>query len=275
MSFNQICNNIKSLKIQGAENVAKAAVKALKLKHSSLAIKKLISLRSTEPMLRNTITFAKANNFQNLNQILEHFKSSQKKISEYGSKKIRKNSIVFTHCHSSTVINIIKEAKKTKLQVYNTETRPLFQGRKTAKELLKLKIPVTHFVDSAARHYMKEADILLIGADAITSEGNIINKIGTEMITDFAKEHSIPVYACANSWKFDPKTIKGYKEKIEQRNPKEVWKNPPKKITIRNPAFEIIPSEDITAVISELGVLKPETFITQVLINYPWIQGTR
>jgi len=274
MSFNRICNNIKSLKIQGAENVAKAAIKALKIKHDSKSIKKLISQRPTEPMLRNTINFARKNNFNNLDKIEKHFKESQKKIADIGSKKIKDKSIVFTHCHSSTVMSVIKKAKKTKnFQVYNTETRPLFQGRKTAKELIKLKIPVTHFVDSAARHYLKEAKVVLIGSDAITSEGYVINKIGTEMITDLAKEHSIPVYVCANSWKFDPKTLKGFEEKIEQRNPKEVWSNAPRKIKIKNPAFEIILPEDITGIISELGVLTPETFVNRVLINYPWIQG--
>jgi ribose 1,5-bisphosphate isomerase len=276
MSFNKICNDIKSLKIQGAENVAKAAIKALKIKHDTKSIKKLISLRPTEPLLRNSITFAKKNDFNNLNKILEHLKESQKKISRIGSKKIKNKSVVFTHCHSSTVINILKEAKKTKkFQVYNTETRPLFQGRKTAKELLKLKIPVTHFIDSAARHYLKESDIVLIGADAITSEGYIINKIGTEMITDLAKEYSIPVYVCANSWKFDPKTLNGFEEKIEQRNPKEVWSNAPKKIKIKNPSFETVCSEDITAIISELGVLKPASFVSKVITYYPWIQGKR
>jgi len=275
MSFNKICRDIKSLKIQGAESVARAALRALKLKQDAKSIRKLISLRPTEPMLRNAIEFAKINNFQ-VKPILSHFKQSQHIISKYASKKIRKNSIVFTHCHSSTVISVMKEAKKTKsFKVYNTETRPLFQGRKTAKELAKIRIPVTHFVDSAARHYLKEADLVLIGADAITSEGHVINKIGTEMITDLANEHSIPVYVCANSWKFDPKTLRGYPEKIEQRNPKKVWKNPPKNIKIKNPAFEIMHPDDITAIISEIGVLSPESFVNRVLIHYPWIQGKR
>jgi ribose 1,5-bisphosphate isomerase len=203
----------------------------------------------------------------------EHFESAEKAISSIGAKKITNNMIVYTHCHSSTVVNILKQAKLEgkRFVVHNTETRPLLQGRKTAKELAKAKIPVIHFVDSAARLALKKADIVLLGADAITSEGKVINKIGSELIAEAAYHLRIPVYICTDSWKFDPNTIFGYEEEIEQRSGKEVWDSPPKGVHIDNHAFERIHPALISAIISEFGVYRPTVFVEEMRRNYRWM----
>ncbi len=272
MSFNKICKDIKSLRIQGAENIAKAGIKALRIRNDSKAIRKLISQRPTEPALRNTIKFIKDDPKKLGKLALKHFKESNKIISKYGARLIKKNSTIFTHCHSSAVIKILKEAKKTKkFQVYNTETRPLYQGRTTAKDLLKLKIPVTHFIDSAGRIAIKDCQALFFGVDAITSDGKVVNKIGTEMFCEIAFKYDIPVYFCTNSWKFDPDTVRGFQERIEERPPKEIWPDAPRKLKIKNYAFEFIKPQLVTAIISELGVYKPQTFIQEVKKTYPWM----
>ncbi|MDP7141063.1 MAG: ribose 1,5-bisphosphate isomerase, partial [Candidatus Woesearchaeota archaeon] len=180
--------------------------------------------------------------------------------------------VIFTHCHSSTVINILKKAKQMKksFEVHNTETRPLFQGRTTAKELSKLNIPVTHYVDSAMRLALKKADIVLLGADAITPE-KAINKIGSEVIAELANKYDIPVYVCCNSWKFDYHTIFGFEEEIETRKEKEIWKNPPKNTKICNYAFEKINLNLVTAIISEIGDYRPSVFIEEIKRNNDWM----
>jgi len=168
---------------------------------------------------------------------------------------------------------ICQKAKEQgkKFTVYNTETRPRYQGRITAENIAKMGIPVVHFVDSAGRTFLKKADLFLFGCDAITAEGKIYNKIGTENFAEFANENRIPTYSVTNSWKFDPLTSFGTEEKIEQRDPKEVWENPPAGVTIMNPAFEIISPDIITGIITELGIFKPETLIIEVQKAYPWM----
>ncbi|MBU0929971.1 MAG: translation initiation factor eIF-2B [Nanoarchaeota archaeon] len=272
MNFNQICKAIKEVEIQGAENIAKAAIKAYYLNPTKAAVRKLISLRPTEPCLRNALNFVQLDK-GNITKALIHFEESDFLISEYGSKLIQNESILYTHCHSSTVINMFKHAKEKgkRFLVRNTETRPLLQGRITSKELSRLKIPNSHFVDSAMRFALKKCDMVFIGADAITSEGKVINKIGSEMACEIAKKYDIPVYICTNSWKFDPKTIFGFPEIIEKRPKNEVWSNPPRGVNIINPAFEKIDPDLITAIISELGILKPENFLMQVQKKYPWM----
>ncbi len=276
MGFNEILKDIKSLKIQGAENVARAGIKALKLRFDRNSVNKIISLRPTEPCLRNAINFVIKDVKKNADLALKHFDDAQKKVAVIGSRKIRNKDIIFTHCHSNTVMGILKEAVKTrKFEVYATETRPKFQGRVTAAELAKAGIPVTLFTDSSGRYALKRANLALFGVDAITSEGEIINKMGTEMFADIAEKYDIPVYFCTDSWKYDPLTVFGFEEAIERREPKEVWDKPPKGVKISNIAFEIVAPELATGIISELGVYSPTTFIEEVKKNYPWIQGER
>lgn len=270
--FEQICKDIKSLKVQGAVNVAKAGVQALKLRHDPSSIKKIISLRPTEPALRNAVNFSLKDIKKNPDKALKHFDDSKKKIAKMGSRKIKNNSIVFTHCHSSSVIAIIMEAFKTKkFEVYCTETRPMFQGRKTASELASAKIPVTLFVDSAARYALKKADVMLIGADAILSSGKVANKVGSELFAEVARKYDVPVFVCTDAWKFDPMTVYGYEEEIEKREIKEVWLNPPKGVSISNVAFEFVHPGLIEGIISELGVYNLDSFIIEVKKAYPWM----
>ncbi len=272
MSFEQICRDIKSLKIQGATNVAKAGIQAFKIKHDKRSIKKLLSLRPTEPALRNAIRFCLKNPKKNPDLALKHFDDAKRIIAEYGSRKIKEADIVYTHCHSSAVTAILKEAFKTKkFEVYNTETRPMFQGRITAEELAKEGIHVTHFVDSAARHVLKKATIMLIGADAILSNGKIANKIGSELFAEVAKKYDTPVFVCTDSWKFDAQTAFGFDTQIEQRGAKEIWKNPPKGVEIKNIAFELVDPNVVDGVISELGIYNVDNFIAEVKKAYPWM----
>lgn len=269
--FNEICKAIKEVKIQGAENVAKAALEALKLNNSSSAIKKLINLRPTEPALRNSI--AKVLDYVNkgmkwedaIKNMQEYFENADKKIYEYAARFISNNSIIYTHCHSSTVENVLKLANKRgkKFVVFVTETRPLYQGRITAERLAKSGIKVVLGVDSNARNFIKKADMFLFGADAITSEGNVINKIGTNFFAETAQRYDVPCYCLSLSIKFDPLTKYGYREKIEERPIKEVWDKKIKNLNIVNPAFEIVESENIDGIISELGVLAPEEFVIE------------
>lgn len=272
MNFGQICRDIKSLKIQGATNVARAGIQALKLKHDPASVKKIISLRPTEPALRNAIKFSLKDMKNNPDKVLRHFDEAQKKVAEIGARKIPDGSIIFTHCHASTVTGILKEAFKTKkFEVYCTETRPMYQGRRTATELAAAKIPVTMFVDSAARYALKKADIMLIGADAILSSGKIANKIGSELFAEVARKYDVPVLVCTDAWKFDPMTVWGYEEEMEKRETKEVWSNPPKGVKISNIAFELVSPGLVTSIISELGVYSVENFIIEVKKSYPWM----
>lgn len=293
MEFDKALKKIKSIEIQGAENIVVFSLEILKselnklrdghlLEKLNVIKEKIIETRPTEPCTRNALNYVfcdlhggsiKEQLNKKIDFLLKHFEDSSRIIADIGSKKIKSGMIVFTHCHSSAVVDILLKAKKQgkKFEVYNTETRPLFQGRTTAKELANAGIKVTHFVDSAARLAIKEADLVLLGADAITTESKVINKIGSELYAEVARRFDVPLYVCTNSWKFDPKTVFGFDEEIEKRHKKEIWKNAPKNISISNYAFEIIKPSLITGIISELGIYNPFIFIDEVRKFYPYL----
>src|SRR4030042_1987475 len=146
--FNKITRDIKQIKIQGARNIARAALYAYSLIQKKSSIKKLKSLRPTEPMLEKVLALVETKPYK---QILAHFNDAQNSINKHVFKLIKDKDVIFTHCHSTNVSNalIYSKRKGKKFEVYNTETRPLFQGRKTAKELKNAKISMTMFIDSA------------------------------------------------------------------------------------------------------------------------------
>ena len=268
--LNKIFSNIKSVKIQGATNIAKAAIQAYSLSPNKQTLLKLESLRPTEPMLQNVLSMLSQG--KRKQQILYHFSQSQEKINKQVFKLINNHDAIFTHCHSTAVVKSLIYSKQhaKHFEVYNTETRPLYQGRKTAVELSKAGIKVKTFADSAinialtdSQHQkdVKKVNKVFLGADAILKNGDVINKVGSGLITELAKDNKIPVYIIGDSWKFSKKSIT-----LEQRSYKEVWDNPhiSSNIKIKNPAFEKIPAKNITKIVSELGVLTPKEFLRKI-----------
>jgi translation initiation factor 2B subunit (eIF-2B alpha/beta/delta family) len=249
----KIIRDIKSIKIQGARNIAKSALKAYHLEKTKKVKQALLNARPTEPMLHHVLNLLGKYDYK---KILAHFDSAQTAINKLVFKLIKNNSTIFTHCHSTNVTKALIYAKKygKKFQVYNTETRHLFQGRRTAKELSRHGIKVTTFIDSGASLAIKKSDLVLFGADAVLKSG-AINKIGSGMFAEIAKDNKKPVFIVADSWKFSPKNIP-----IEQRALNEVWNNAPEKIKINNPAFEFIQGKFIKAIVSELGMLSVDNF---------------
>jgi len=146
---------------------------------------------------------------------------------------------------------IYAKKKKKKFEVYNTETRPLYQGRKTARQLERAGIKVTMFVDSALGIALgksrgtKKVSKVFLGADALLKKG-VINKVGSGVIARIAKQERIPVYIIADSWKYTTRKIP-----IEQRKLNEVWDRAPKGIKMENPAFEFVEGRYITKIVTE------------------------
>src|SRR3989338_6067712 len=256
--LNKIIKDINEIKIQGARNIARMAFYAYNLIPTKISKNKLINSRPTEPMMQNVLKMAQKKISKE--KILKHFDKSQEKINEDVFKLIKNNKVIFTHCHSTNVVNALIYAKKKgkKFEVYNTETRPLFKGRKTAEELRKAGIKTTMFIDSALGVALKDADLVFLGADALLKNG-IINKIGSGIIARIAKQDKIPVYIVADSWKFTKNKIS-----IEQRSLNEVWDKAPENIKIKNPAFELVNKKYISKIVSEIGVMKYSDFAGKV-----------
>jgi ribose 1,5-bisphosphate isomerase len=300
----KIAQDIRTLKIQGARRVAQAALNCLLIiskesKASSKsqfyqelldAAKLLESTRPTEPMMRNALehtlrfalAWARSHPSSSLPQLRNAIKESGKSllsemenstnlIAKFGAAEIPYGAKVIIHCHSSTLIGVLLEAQRSgkNPHVICLETRPLYQGRLSARELALGGVKATLAVDSAAGSLMSQADLVLVGADAITAEGDLINKIGTFSLAQLAYLHSVRFLCAAQTWKFDPLTGLGHAEPIEQRDWREVWGSgryaqekggplkKPARLSVLNPAFDRTPARFISAYITEEGLLPP------------------
>lgn len=178
---------------------------------------------------------------------------------------------ILTHCNTGSlatagigtalgVIYKLHEAHKLK-RVYADETRPLLQGaRLTAFELVEKGLPATLITDNMAAYAMQQGliDAVIVGADRITTKGDVANKIGTYGIALLAKDHNIPFYVAAPFSTFDFSMVEGAHIPIEQRDPQEVLtlfgvEIAPSNIDVLNPAFDVTPHELISAIITEEG----------------------
>lgn len=198
-----------------------------------------------------------------------------RQIGIVGNFLIGNPSTVLTHCNAGalatgeygTALSPIYIASKEgkKVHVFSDETRPLLQGaRLTAWELQYENIPVTLICDNMAGQVMKEKkiDLVIVGADRIAMNGDTANKIGTYSLSILAKYHRIPFYVAAPASTFDFSIYNGTQIPIEQRNPDEICifngkRTAPKDISIYNPAFDVTPAENITAFITEKGLISP------------------
>lgn len=216
------------------------------------------------------------------------------KIGLYGNKLIKKNAHILTICNTGefatggqgTAFSVIFTAYKSGKNptVYACETRPLLQGaRLTMWELKKAGIKSYLICDFASATVIKNKNIdcIITGADRITANGDTANKIGTYGLAILAKAHSIPFYVAAPSSTFDLTKASGDEIPIEERSHFEITHprgiilapdtSPPQgawfsnRVNAYNPAFDITPSEYITAFITEKGIIKPPFKLKQKL----------
>ncbi len=291
------------MKIRGAGRIARAAALGLKLAAINYSGKDIVGfkqyisnvaefLKATRPTavsLPNAIIFilhrlntTTSENVEELKRVVinsaEEFIKYSKKATEnigiIGAKRIEDGDSILTHCNSSAALSVIIHAVREgkKIKVYNTETRPKFQGYITARKLLKECIKTTLITDSAVRAFMKKIDKVIVGADTVSANGAVVNKIGTSQIALIAKEANVDFYVAAETYKFSPATVLGEYIIIEERSPKEVIRNleMPKNINVRNPAFDVTPPEYIDAIITELGIIPPQASILILKEHYGW-----
>ncbi len=302
--INQTYQDIKELRVQGATDVARATLSALQeygqrvaaedrsewQEKMTAAAERLLSARPTEPLAQNGVQYLwsvleSVKKLKLVRQSLEKavddfmllIQDSKDLIATNGQNLIKENDKIFVHCHSSSVVNILRRAFNNgeEFEVFNSETRPLYQGRITAQELTEIGISVTMVVDSAVSYFISsqtgeeyDMDMFLIGADALLKDGSTYNKIGSYGMSLAAEHSEVPVYIAASLLKFYP----AEKIEIEKRDPAEIWPEAPEKVNIINYAFDEVFQEGITGIITEAGVIKPEEVRKKAYSLYPWLK---
>ncbi|MDI6803060.1 MAG: S-methyl-5-thioribose-1-phosphate isomerase [Bacteroidota bacterium] len=192
-----------------------------------------------------------------------------------GAEIIPQDATILTHCNTGalatggdgTAQNVIVTAHTSgkNIKVYAGETRPLLQGaRLTVWELMKLGIDVTLITDSTAAFLMqqKKIDLVITGADRITMQGFVANKVGTYNLAVNAKMHGIPFYIAAPTSTIDTKIEFGDEIIIEERSENEITeyfgkRTAPVGVKVYSPAFDITPPDLITGIITDRKIFLP------------------
>ena len=296
-NIEKIAKDIKDITIQWATNIAREACKIMeqelhnqKFNNSkevteffNQASQMLIDARETEPLLRNAMKYAKSKLkwWANANEIADAFSEylwwierEEEIRPKIWSELIHDGDIIFTHFHSKSVIDILVKAWNDwkKIHVYNTETRPLYQWRKTSQDLVNAWVPDTMVTDDTAPYFIDNTiegkiDInkVFLWSDCIKPDWATINKVWSFSIWLSARHSGIPLYIVWSLLKIDiEKSIW-----IETRNWNELRPEAPKWLNIVNYAFDMVSPKCITWIITEFGVIRPENLMRAVEKYYP------
>jgi ribose 1,5-bisphosphate isomerase len=288
----RIADDIKTMRIRGAGRIARAAAEALMIaaeKYDGGSLKDfmsymrrvaemLVSTRPTAVSLPNAVNYvmraleeAKPSNVEEARKavveaarsFIEYSNMALKRIGEIGARLVRTGDRILTHCNSKAVESILVTAWRQgkRFEVYATETRPKFQGYITARNLAREGIPVTLVPDSAVLQLMESKRItkVIVGADTVTANGAVINKIGTSQIALAARLYRITFIVATETYKFSPYTVIGQPVEIEERPAEEVLAKPIPGVRVRNPAFDATPADYIDMIVTERGIIPPKS----------------
>jgi len=198
-----------------------------------------------------------------------------RRIGVNGAELVGESMNILTHCNTGelaaggigTALGIIITAKKQAKDVfvYVDETRPLLQGaRLTTYELDQNEIEYELIVDSMAANLMKEEmiDCVIIGADRIAANGDVVNKVGSYSLAVNCAYHKVPFYVAAPGTSIDFDIVTGDEVVIEERPPDEIRKINGEPVTgpevpVLNQSFDLVPNTLISAIITEYKIHYP------------------
>jgi ribose 1,5-bisphosphate isomerase len=291
MFVTETAEKIKSMEIRGAGRIAREAAEALRRHATEIragnlvsfrremesAAQTLVATRPTAVSLPNavhivmsgldqarTLEDAQDGVILRAEQFIHSSQHAVEKIAQFGARHIRDGDTILTHCNSEAALGCIIEAHRSgkEIEVYATEVRPRNQGLITIRTLDDAGIKTNFIVDSAVRSFIHEVDLVIVGADAVTVNGAVVNKIGTSQVAHTAHEARVNVLVAAETYKFAPRTIFGELIQIEERAGNEVLADEIAStlphVTVRNPAFDVTPAEYIDLIVTEAGAIPPQ-----------------
>lgn len=277
-------DEIRSMRIRGAAKIGRTAAAALgrlaeetdaqrSRKVLGSAGRELVAARPTAVSLRNGVNLS-LDGLRDDDEALagavvaraaryiERSEAARETIAAQVAAAVPKGGTVLTHCHSSLAVACLVAAHRRHdgdLRVFADETRPWWQGHITTRLLAAEGVDVTLIVDSAARFIMtsEDVDLVVTGADTITADGALYNKIGTCGVAENARALDIPFITAAETHKLSPYSLSGVFPEVEERDPREVIDEPIDGVKVRNPVFDRTPPDLITRYMTEEGPLGP------------------
>lgn len=281
---------IETMEVRGAAKIARHAASALGgLAHRDAsagelreAADRLLATRPTAVSLRNAIEYvmgglddegSSETVYARAERFVHDALRARERVGRVGGRLLQGASTVLTHCNSQAAITAIEARHATEPldAAIVLETRPWRQGLITARQLAEAGVPVRFMVDAAMATALEEVDAVITGCDTIAANGDIVNKIGTALLSLAAQEAGVPFYVAAESFKIDPRSATGHEVPIEEREDTEVLEEPIPGVEVDNPVFDVTPADRIDQIALETGPTPPN----QALSVFESIWGTK
>jgi ribose 1,5-bisphosphate isomerase len=300
VSVDVACAELRALKVRGGSRVARYAVQALRdyakdpsrakdpaeyLDPILKAGEKLKAARPTAFALTNGVNYVlnaggrslesggRVEEIRNAavnaaNDFIAHSLDAVRVIGEIGAERVKNGDTIITYSDSEAAMSVLKRAHDIGkgIKVYCNETRPNYQGHKTAAALAAYGIDTTLICDSACRVMMGDADKAIVGCDAISGNGALVSRTGVSQVAMLAQEARVNFIVAAETYKVDFRTLAGKLIDAEQRDPTEIatkeWMDRNPKVKLSNYVFDFTPPEYIDFYVTEKGILPPAGIFT-------------
>lgn len=270
----QAAEDIETMEIRGAAALARHAVKALGRRAQEdasredleQAARTLLGTRPTAVSLRNGLAYAlgaSGDGAEAVHARAQRFVHdslrARERVGRRAATLLEDARVVLTHCNSQAALAGLqtRHAEDPFEAVIALETRPWRQGLITARQLAESEIPARFMVDAAMSAGLEQADAVLTGCDTIAANGDIVNKIGTRLLSLACQEQEVPFYVAAESFKVDDQAPTGEDVAIEERDDAEVLEDPIEGVTVDNPIFDVTPARRVAKIATEDGTYDP------------------
>ncbi len=198
-------------------------------------------------------------------ELRDKYESALERAAEIMSKRIVSGEVLLSNSNSLAVRKVLRHLSDQgkSVKIYVTESRPGNEGLLLVEYAESLGFEVYLIIDSAVRFFMKNIDKIIVGAEAVASNGAVVSKIGTSLIALIAKEARKRVFVVAPILKFSHETLYGELLKLPEYDwrflvSEEEISKLPVDYRARVPLYDVTPSEYVDAIVTEYGLFAPQ-----------------
>lgn len=193
---------------------------------------------------------------QAANELLETYDHATERIADAARPVL--HGTLMTLSISGTVLDVLAALASNKSQLEHVivlESRPRYEGRDSAQTLSQHGLAVTLITDAQADIFLPLCQAVVVGADSVLADGDVVNKAGTALLAWAARGHQVPLYALCETLKISPRYWSGDLSQLEEKEPQEVLEHPIAGVRVRNFYFDRTPAALVTGIVTERGIL--------------------
>ena len=199
--------------------------------------------------------------------LLQEYDTATARIAEHAKPLL--HGTIMTDSISGTVLDVLAANKAAIERIVTLEGRPRYEGREMAKSLQQKGLAVTLITDAQADIFMSQCDSIVVGADSVLANGDVLNKAGTALLGWSAQGYNVPFYVLCETLKISSQTWQEGRDHwqtnlalLEEKESTEVFQQPIEGVTVRNFYFDRTPHKLVTRLITEQGMLNQQEIST-------------